>query len=279
MMRRRRTVIALVLAIACGGLAGFSALELMRAKPLPLAAEPRPTMQQVVVAARPLPIGSIVGENDVKLVSWPGDALPSGYASAKSDVIGRGTIASLETNEPLLSSRLADRGTGAGLPIVIPEGMRAVSVRVDDVIAVAGFVGPQTRVDVLLTIQPPGSGEYVTRIVLQNVQALAANQHIERAPNGEPRTVNVLTLLVTPEDAERLTIASTQGRIQFALRNMLDMKEERTSGARLRELLAGAPSPRTGGGVARSPSPAPTGVSPSRTVEVYKGGVRALITY
>lgn len=277
-MRRRRTVIALALAIMCGGLAGFSALELMRAKPLPLAAESRPSTQQVVVAARPLPIGSIVGEEDVKLVSWPGDALPAGYAGSRTEVIGRGTIAAVELNAPLLASRLADRGTGGGLPIVIPEGMRAVSVRVDEVIAVAGFVGPQTRVDVLLMVEQPGSGEQVSRIVLQNVQAIAAGAHIERAPNGEARTVSVLTVLVTPEDAEKLTIAATQGRIQLALRNMLDMRETQTRGARVREVLAGAPAPRPTG-AARSAAPVASPANQSRTVEVFKGGVRALITY
>jgi len=277
-MRRKRTVIALVLAIVCGGMAGFAALQLMRVSPQQLQAEPRASTRTVVVASRPIALGSIIGEEDIKLVQWPGEAIPAGFAASAADVVGRGTITPLQVNEPLLTSKLADRSAGGGLPIVIPEGMRAVSVRVDDVISVAGFVGPQTRVDVLLTMQASGSGEPISRIVLQNVQAIAANQQIDRSPNGEARTISVLTVLVSPEDAERLTIASTQGKIQLALRNTLDMKESNTAGARVRELLAGGTPARTAG-VAARPQVSSGPAAGNGTVEVFKGGVRALITY
>src|SRR5690606_16244523 len=151
--------------------------------------------------------------------------LPVGYYGSSAEVIGRGLITPVAANEPLMATKLADIESGGGLPIVIPEGMRALSVRVDEVIGVAGFVLPGTRVDVLLTITPPtGTNQIpVTRIILQTIQTLASGQTIQRDADGTPQTVSVVTLLVSPDQAERLALASTEGRIQLALRNTLDM--------------------------------------------------------
>ena len=138
--------------------------------------------------------------------------------------------------EPVLESKLADLAAGGGLPPLIPEGMRALSVRVDEVIGVAGFVTPQTRVDVILTMTPIGSDDPVSKVILQNVQALAAGQVIQRNEEGEPMLVTVVTVLVTLEEAEKLVLATNQGRIQMALRNTLDLEEIETPGERASQI-------------------------------------------
>jgi len=276
-----RTLIVMVLALGSGGIAGYSALQLFQRQPAPLlAAEPR-SSTQVVVAARDLAAGEVLGEDDVRAVDWPGDAVPAGYAQAVPEVIGRGLMQAVRTNEPLLDSRLADRNGYGGLAIVIPEGMRAIGVRVDEIVGVAGFIDRGTRVDVLLTIDPPDDGrsDHVTRIILQNIEVAARGQQIERDPEGRPQTVTVATLLASPEDAERLTLAMQQGKIQLALRNMIDVKEVRTTGARMSRLLellpGGLPAtrPRTVAGSAPRTAEAGT------TVELFKGGKRALIRF
>jgi pilus assembly protein CpaB len=172
----------------------------------------------------------------------------------------------------MLASKLAEPGSGAGLPIVIPEGMRALSIPVDQVVGVSGFVTTGTRVDVLLTIQPPGQTENITQIILQNLSVLAAGQVYQRDDEGKPVPVNVVTLVVTPEQAERLSLATSQGRIQLALRNMLDIEDATTTGVRVSGLLTGQP--------ARAPArrPAGTGAQAQEpaVVELYRGGTRSL---
>jgi len=228
----------------------------------------------VAVAARDLTVGAIVQQEDVRLVSWPSEAVPEGYAAGLNQVVGRGVITPIRVNEPMLETKLAELGSGGGLPITIPAGMRAVSVRVDDVIGVAGFVLPSTRVDVLVTLTPPGSSDTASRVILQNVHAVAAGQEIQRDEDGTPMTVTVITLLVTPEDAERLVLAAAQGRIQMALRNTLDVDTTDTSGSRVSGLLSGPRRPVATGRVAPRTSQPPPSV-----VEIYKGGVRTLISY
>jgi pilus assembly protein CpaB len=170
------------------------------------------------------------------------------------------------------------------MPILITEGMRALSIRVDDVAAVAGFVVPGTRVDMLLTMTPQGSTEPVTKAIMQNLQALAAGQSIQVDAEGKPQQVPVLTLLVTPEQAETLALASGQGRIQMALRNALDTLPIRTNGARLTTIM-GAPRPVTAlAGTAaqawRRTSPAaPTPVAEETIVEGFRGGERTLTKF
>ena len=237
-----------------------------------MAAEPRDGGRTVAIAATALSVGSIVREEDVRLVFWPSDAVPEGYAESAAEVIGRGVITEVRVNEPLLQSKLAELGSGGGLPITIPPGMRAVSVRVDDVIGVAGFVVPSTRVDLLVTLTPPGSGDTASRVFLQNVNAVAAGQEIQRGDDGAPMTVTVITLLVTPEDAERLVLAASQGRIQMALRNTLDIDTLSTSGSRVSSLMALRRRTITRS-VASSPEPPPS------VIEIFRGGVRTLISY
>jgi pilus assembly protein CpaB len=263
----------LMAASVSGLLAGYVALVYVSEEPAPLqAATPS---QTIVVAARDLPAGSIVRREDVETVGWPGSAVPQGFAVQAGDVVGRGLIVEVRRNEPLLQWKLAQREAGGGLPITIPEGMRAVSVEVDEVIGVAGFVLPGTRVDVLATVMPgTDRTQITTRIILQNVRALAADQKYQQDIQGQPQYVTVVTLLVTPEQAELLTLAATEGRIQLALRNTLDGEEIVTQGRRITSLVAG-------GGPARPAARAVTTqpADPERVIESYEGGNRTLLRF
>lgn len=281
MTKKKKFLLVLLLTLLSGSIAGYGVLEYLQDRPLPaMAAEQnRPGSQSVVVAARELAVGSVVREEDVRIVDWPDDAVPTGYARSASEVLGRGVITDIQPNEALLASKLADPAAGGGLPIVVPPGMRAVSVKVDEVIGVAGFVVPGTRVDILLTMAPPGSNDPLSRIILENVRTLAAGQEIQRDEEGEPMTVTVITVLVSPDDAERLVLAATQGRIQMALRNTLDIEtsEEGTSGIRISSLLAG---PRPDGPRVPQVRRSRSSQRPSESIiEMYHGGSRTLITY
>lgn len=264
-MRSRRLIIVLVLALASGLLAGWLALRILRTAgdggPIPTATAP-PT--EIVVAARDLPLGRVLTVEDVKLIAWPTRATPENISTSVEEVLGRGLITPVVLNEPLLSGKMALKEAGGGLPIVIPEGMRALSVRVDEVIQVAGFVMPGTRVDVFVTIDPgQQQNNPMTKLILQNLVVLTANQIVQTAENGEPTTATVVTLLVTPQDAERLILAATRGRIQLGLRNTLDLDSIATTGIRIPNLLPGAPVR-----AARRNVPA---ARRSTGIEVYRG--------
>lgn len=282
-MKQRRFIPILMLALILGGTAGYLALRYLSRTPTAIAA-PAPS-GQLVVATSDLPLGTMLREEDVRVIPWHSAVLPVGYYASPAEVIGRGLITAVSANEPLMSSKLADMESGGGLPIVIPGGMRALSVRVDEVIGVAGFVLPGTRVDVLLTMTPSGDGMGdipMTRIILQNIQTLASGQTIQRDADGTPQTVSVVTLLVTPEQAERLTLASTEGRIQLALRNTLDMADVQTPGV-LTTTLVTPPSRSTqptGGTAVRVTAPVTRSeTASSAVIEIYRGAERTISTF
>ena len=179
----------------------------------------------VVVAANDIQVGARIEDHDLKVVKFAPENLPPGVYHLKSGVVGRRAVLPITKGEFILNSKLAAENAGSGLTSLIPPGMRAVSVRVNDIVQVAGFVTPATRVDVLLTGNPVGSNEQLTTTVLANVPVIAAGQKLERNAAGEPQTVPVITLLVSPEDAEKLTLASSKGRINLILRNPLDQKQ------------------------------------------------------
>jgi len=267
----------LVLALTSGVVAALLALKYLRERTTPLmAAEPRRT--NIVLSARSLPVGAVVTEKDVKVVGWPGEAVPSGYIRSIKDAIGRGVITPVAENEPLLEAKVSTKDAGGGLPIIIHEGMRAVSVRVDEIIGVAGFVLPGTRVDVMLTLDKGGDrSQATTKTLLQNVQTLAAGQSVTRDKEGKPQTVTVITFLLTPNDAELLALAAKEGRLQLALRNTLDTLAVSTSGARADKLTPSASTPnrpqRTRSAATPTPRANPT------VVEGYRGGERTLTTF
>lgn len=196
------------------------------------------------------------------------------------DCVNRALITSVAENEPILKTKLALPDSGAGLSATIPEGMRAISVAVNDVIGVAGFVTPGTMVDILVTGQTAtGGGQNVTRTILENVRVLAAGQKIEQDRDGKPQTVPVITVLVSPEDATKLAMASTEGKIQLALRNTVDTKETNPPAVLQTSLFSGAeaapPKPVVEASTRRravAPAPAaPPTPPPPYTVEVITG--------
>src|SRR6202051_3431642 len=193
----------------------------------------------VIVAANDIQVGARIEEHDVRTAQFPASGLPGGAYSKRSQVLGRGVIIPIAKGEFILPSKLAPENAGSGLPSLIPPGMRAVSVRVNEVVSVAGFVGPGTRVDILLTGTPNGSSESQTTTVLQNVAVIASGQRLERNASGDAQNTPVITLLASPEDAERLTLASSEGRIQLALRNPLDTRQDGVAPANAKGLYQG----------------------------------------
>jgi pilus assembly protein CpaB len=208
--------------------------------------------------------------------------VPPGAIGDAAAVVGRGLIEGVVENELILEGKMAPKDAGAGLPPAIPPGMRALSVRVNEVIGVAGYVLPGTRVDVVVTISP--GSEVTSKIVLTNVLVLAAGTKIERdLENNQPISVTVVTLLVNPEEAERLTLATTEGRIQLALRNPLDQAAPPTPGIRPTGLIAGGARPaaprRAAPRVVQAsgvpaPPPAPAPPPPPTTIEIIRGDKR-----
>jgi pilus assembly protein CpaB len=190
----------------------------------------------LVVAAQPLSPGASIAAADVKTVQVPENLFPKGGYSKEDEVIGRPVISSIQPDEPVVESRLAARGSGFGVAPMIPPGMRAASVRVNDVAGVAGFVLPGMRVDVLVTGRPPGADDTFTATVLQNVTVLSAGQAVEADGKSQSMSVPVVTLLVDPDQAERLTLAASEGHIQLVLRNSSDQKVSETPGRELRDL-------------------------------------------
>ena len=277
-MKNTRVVLIVALAIVSGLGAGYSALRYLNQRPAPLpgAGSGKQATQPVILASRDLTLGKVLEEADLMVVEWPAKTVPVGYAGSVQELVGRSLIANVQANEAVLSTKLADSGL-LGLIPLIPPGMRAMSVKVDEVVGVAGFVTPQTRVDVILIMTPPGSREPASKVILQNIQALAAGQEIRETEDGSAITVTVVTVLVTPEEAERLALASKEGQIQMALRNTLDQEAVETSGERASRLFAGTAPPARSRPVVRSTS-APATPEES-IIEIYRGGARTLISY
>lgn len=277
---RNRAGLLLLFAVVAGTAAAYLAYRFLR-DPFGVAAVARAPAEEVVqvaVAARDLTAGRVLRAEDIRMVAWPGDALPAGFARSPAEVVGRGLVAAVRMNEPLLSSKLALPEAGGGLAILIPEGKRAMSVRVDDVIGVAGFVVPGTRVDVMVTLdRSVGQEDAATQLILQNIEVMAAGQSIQPDARGMPQTATVVTLLVDPEEGEKLALSAGNGRIQLALRNSLDLDSVATPGVRVSNLLR-RPQPPPVVRTAGPPAP-PRPVAPSSfQVEVYRGPTRSEAT-
>jgi pilus assembly protein CpaB len=197
--------------------------------------------KQVVVAVKALPAGATIDRNSVKLRDLPESAAPANAFSRVEDVVDRPVISPIQPDEPIIEARIAAKGSGMGLAPLIPPGMRAISVRVNDVVGVSGFVLPGMRVDVLVTGRPPNQQDTVTRTVLQNITVLSAGQTIQTDGKSQSMVVPVVTLLVDPQEAEALTLANNEGHIQLVLRNSIDDKRAATSGRQLHDLYGMPP--------------------------------------
>jgi pilus assembly protein CpaB len=200
---------------------------------------------RVVAAAQDIKIGNILKDADLTTIEIAG-TLPPGAILKPQDAIGRGVVSDLYVGEPILNSRLAAPGSGGGLAATIPQGMRADAIKVDDVVGVAGFVTPGMRVDVLISGNPPGVNNGAgteTKTVLQNIQVLSAGTDIQKDAEGKPVPVQVVNLLVTPEQAQLLSLAGNQTRIQLILRNPLDNKLSEPPATSMAQLFGGPTQP------------------------------------
>jgi len=280
-MMRNRIFAVLALAILAGGGLAYGTYNVINAQPQKVAAVP---MQPVVVASADLQLGTELKAEDLKVVQFPQGQAPEGSFDKVNDLVGRGVISPLVRNEVVIAGKLASKESGAGLPPVIPDGMRAVSVRVNEVIGVAGYVLPGNRVDILATASPTDAHQdTTTKVILANVQVLTSGTRMEQdQEKGKPMQVTVVTLLVYPDQAERLALASTEGKIQLALRNPLDKGTPETPGIRTAALMGGvkAPAPEKTVAVSRRTNPGPvTNTAPSTpqlpTVEIIRGDKRS----
>lgn len=200
-----------------------------------------PVTTELVLAARDLDVGTVLKEDDIKLTPWPG-GVPQGAILKPQDVVGRGVIVPIFAKEPLIESRLAPKGAGGGLASMIPPGLRAVAIRTNEVVGVAGFVTPGMHVDILISGSSPridGSLGTVTKTLLQNIEVLSAGQDFKKDAEGKPILVQVVNLLVTPEQAEQLSLASNNTTIQLVLRNPLDRNVVKTPGTAVAKLFGG----------------------------------------
>jgi len=269
-MNRNRLLLVGIVALALGALTSLFVYRNLQGRGGP---KPAPG-EDVIVAADDLQVGARIEDKDLKLVHFPASDLPAGRFHLKSKLIGRGVVLPIAKGEFILTNKVAGENAGAGLPALIPPGMRAISVRVNDTSAVSGFVLPGTRVDVLLTGNPEGSNEQQTTTVLENVAVIASGSRLERSPSGEPQSAPVITLLLSPDDAEKMTLASNQGHIQLVLRNPTDTKQSGVGAVKCRSLYGGAtPEPTVASAKpkAKRVVTLPPAMPTAYTVEVYKG--------
>ena len=280
MNRQMRTFVVLVVAVIVAAAASFAVYRAVTNIPV---RQVEIATAKAVVASQPLGMGTMLTRENVKLVDWPARTPLQGGFTSIDEVVDRGLLASVVENEPLTASKVATKEAGAGLPPTITEGMRAISIRVNEVINVAGFVTPGTRVDVLVIINPTQDGaDRIARVVLSNVQVLTSNtlyDQDEARQGGKPVRSTVVTLMVTPQDAEKIALAQSDGQLMLTLRNPLDVEPTVTYGVRKAGLFTSpsAPQPATQPAVRRAvksvplppPPPLPAAVF---TVETIKGG-------
>src|SRR5262245_41350444 len=275
-MARMKVFIVFALAITVGSVFAFATYNYVQNAPGRTVTIPT---TGVVVASANLDVGDELDADNVHMVEWPANAVPEGAFTSIEEVVGRGVIMPMVSNELVLPMKLASKEAGAGLPPAIPPGFRALSVRVNEVIGVAGYVLPGTHVDVVVTLNPTTDQQNMTsKVILTNVQVLAAGTKIDRETDKDkPTPVSVVTLLVDPDQSERLTLAASEGKIQLALRNPLDTATPATPGVRPAGLLGPAPvlktsKPRAPQAVKAAAVAAP--VEPI-TVEIIRGDKRA----
>ncbi|MGE0814448.1 MAG: Flp pilus assembly protein CpaB [Vicinamibacterales bacterium] len=252
MSRTTRTLVVFSLSLVVAAI--FSGLVYKAGQQMPVS--PEVATYPMAVAARALPVGTRLTAADVKVVAWPSSTPIAGAVTSAEDAVNRGLIASVVENEPLTNTKLASAEAGAGLPPMIANGMRAISVKVDDVVGVAGFALPGAHVDVVVTIAE--REQSLARVVVSNVEVLASGTRAEQQAQASATRQSpdsVVTLLVTPGDAERIALAASVGRITLTLRHPLDASTSDTTGTRVASLL-GAPEPKA----EPAPRPAPARV-------------------
>jgi pilus assembly protein CpaB len=279
MNRRNRMLVVLLVAVALASGATYFVYRAITRIPV---RQVEVASMHVAVAAQNLPMGTRLTKDHIKVIGWPSSSPLQGSFSSPDALVGRGLVQPVNTNEPLTETKLAPVEAGAGLPPSIPPGMRALSVRVNDVIGVAGFTVPGTRVDVLVTLNRGETS--LSRVVVSNVQVLTAGTRYdqEQSKDGQPIPSTVVTLMVTPEDAERIVLAQNSGSIMLTLRNPLDTEPTQTQGVRIAGLM-GAPDPapvvKTNNGRPRVVTPKPVEAPPvvptTYNIEAIRGAKRS----
>lgn len=268
-MRNKRFFIVLVGALIFGVLAAVSV-----SKYLSSAQAYTKNLNKIAVAKVAIPLGSKIIPEQIMVVQFPKESTPDGAFDSPEKLAGRVAIMNIAAREPITEARLAPEGTAAGLSAVIPEGYRAMTVKVDDAAGISGFIMPGTLVDVVVTIDPrEGSGmqDPISKIVLQNIKVLANGQNIDKPENErEANSVKAVTLQVTPEQAEKLALASSEGKLQLVMRNQIDQGDEQTPGVNKRNLLSGdtaMPAPEPGSLKSEQPKTEPKAVRRSAPVQ------------
>ena len=296
-MRNKRFFIVLVGALIFGVLAAVSV-----SKYLSSAQAYSKNLNNVAVAKVAIPIGSKIVAEQIMVVQFPKESTPDGAFESPEKLAGRVAVVNIAAREPITELRLAAEGTAAGLAAIIPEGYRAMTVKVDDAAGISGFIQPGTLVDVVVTIDPEGIARQdpISKIVLQNIKVLASGQNIDKPKDErEATSVKAVTLQVTPEQAEKLALASSEGKLQLVMRSQIDQGDEQTRGVNKRNLLNGdvaMPVPDAGSlkseqpkseakPVRRAPVSKPTVTAPApqptpRTqVEMIEGGKKRNVEF
>jgi pilus assembly protein CpaB len=276
-MGKWRAVVPIVLALIVAVVASVLIYKWMKKQTAPkeVAKVEEIKIQQVAIAEVELPMGTKLKPEMMKTASFMEESLPPGYFSDPAELAGRVVIRPMKRKEPILESRLAPKDvTRGGVSAILSPGKRAVAVTGNKVLGLAGFINPGDRVDVLLATSDPKTQERVNKTVFENVRVLATGTQLIENAEGKPSPVDIYTLEVTPEEGERLTLAAGQGKLQFALRNILDTETVLTTGATLPETLASyrpiEPTKRVK--PKRRPMPVGvTGYSKGFTLEVIKG--------
>lgn len=237
-MRNKRFFVVLVGALLFGLLAAVSVSRYLSS-----AQAYTNNLNRVAVAKVAIPVGTKIIPEQVMVVQFPKESTPDGAFESVEKLAGRVAITNIAAREPVTEARLAPEGTAGGLSAVIPEGYRAMTVKVDDVVGISGFIMPGTLVDVVVVMDPAekaGMQDPISKIVLQNIKVLANGQNIDKPQDQrEANSVKAVTLLVTPEQAEKLALASSEGKLQLVMRNSIDQGDEQTTGINKRRLLGG----------------------------------------
>jgi pilus assembly protein CpaB len=240
-MRNKRFFIVLLGALLFGLLAAVSVSRYLSS-----AQALTKNFTQVAVAKVAIPVGTKIIPEQIMVVQFPKESTPDGAFDKPEKLAGRVAVTNIAAREPITEARLAPEGTAGGLSAVIPEGYRAMTVKVDDVVGISGFIMPGTLVDVVVVINPADNTlghDPISKIVLQNIKVLASGQNIDKPEDQrEANSVKAVTLQVTPEQAEKLALASTEGRLQLVMRNSIDQGDEQTTGITKRTLLTGEPA-------------------------------------
>lgn len=300
-MRNKRFFIVLAGALLFGVLAAVSVSRYLSS-----AQAYTKNLSQVAVAKVAIPVGTRIAPEQIALVQFPKESMPDGAFSSTEKLAGRVAVVNISPKEPITEAKIAPEGTAGGLSAVIPEGYRAMTVKVDDVVGISGFIMPGTLVDVVVTIDPAeraGMQDPVSKIVLQNIKVLANGQNIDQPEDQrEANSVKAVTLQVTPEQAEKLALAAAEGKLQLVMRNSIDQGDEQTRGVNKRELLGGdhaRPAPEPGSlkseqpkveskpvrsyRPAAQPKPAPVSApspeKPRASVEVIEGSKKRSVEF